>query len=1115
MGNFITNSEQKRLGDRLVTLISQSKELKFLVGFFYFSGINELYESLKSNQSVQLRVLVGLEVDKGVFGVVEHGNISSELSNDEVVSNFLSSTRKSINAEAFDTQQFYEQVRFFIDLMKSGRLAIRKTLTPNHAKLYIFKLNEGQVGRSELFITGSSNLTRAGMTTQEEFNVEISDHGVEDANKYFDDLWSASVQITEVQESRDKLIAVIEGDTHIAEITPFEAFVLTLKTYLESFPEGPLSKTLEELLERRGYVTYAYQLDAVRQALGIIGEYGGVIIADVVGLGKSVIAGMIGHELNTRGLIICPPGLMGDRNKKSGWSKYADEFGMRDWEIRSLGDLEKTLEYVQQTGDIQVVIVDEAHRFRNEQTKDYELLKNICRGKKVILLTATPFNNSPDDVLALLQLFITPKKSGITLENDLKSKFRSFKGVFDKLAFIRKNYLSIKSEQKSKALAYYEGLFGEKSINIIKTQERAKFLAREIRDVIEPITIRRNRLDLLNHPDYQKEVKELSRIADPEEWFFELTPEQSAFYERVISEYFSEEGSFTGAIYRPYLYEEGGSEEGEADGKVGREKNFQRLAQKNLYEFMRRLLVKRFESSFGSFEQSLKNFVVVHEKIQKFIEKSNGKYVLKRKFLEQMLSKTEDEIEEAIAEYAASLDPNSSTIRGEKVYDVNTFAKKDEFLGGISSDIQLFKAILKEIDDLDLVKNDPKSECIIPNIKKVLDISESGTKRKVVIFTEYNDTAKYLQPKLEKVFGKRVLTIGSDLSQSKIGEMVANFDAAAKEQKDDYDILLASDRVSEGFNLNRAGMIINYDIPWNPVRVIQRVGRINRISKKVFDELRIVNFFPSERGADIVRSRQIASHKMYLIHNTLGEDSKIFEAGEEPSEAGLFQKLKRNPDELEEESFSTKAAKYFRELEKSHPDVLSRVSELPARVKVAKNADEYALIVFIRKGRIYVRHAVPNEEDWIVSHRSYEEVFDLIKCEPSTPRMSLTGDKFWAGYSKVREYKEESSAPLGDVSLESRALNSLSSILRLQPPELIAMLSFLRLLREDIVSFGTLSKYTLGRISDWGDVPAAKSSEDIQKLYVELGQESYLKNEKMSSGSGEREVIIAIENRTA
>ena len=95
-----------------------------------------------------------------------------------------------------------------------------------------------------------------------------------------------------------------------------------------------------------------------------------------------------------------------------------------------------------------------------------------------------------------------------------------------------------------------------------------------------------------------------------------------------------------------------------------------------------------------------------------------------------------------------------------------------------------------------------------------------------------------------------------------------------KSRQNDYDVLLSTDRISEGFNLNRAGMVINYDIPWNPVRVIQRVGRINRISKKVFDDLFIVNFFPTEQGALLVQSRQIASNKMFLIHETLVKTRK-------------------------------------------------------------------------------------------------------------------------------------------------------------------------------------------------------------------------------------------------
>src|SRR5690625_547125 len=124
-------------------------------------------------------------------------------------------------------------------------------------------------------------------------------------------------------------------------------------------------------------------------------------------------------------------------------------------------------------------------------------------------------------------------------------------------------------------------------------------------------------------------------------------------------------------------------------------------------------------------------------------------------------------------------------------------------------------------------------------------------------------------------------------------------------QRNDFQILITSDKLSEGFNLNRAGAIINYDIPWNPTRVIQRVGRINRIGKKVFDELYLFNFFPSETGADYVKSREIASQKMYMIHNALGEDAQIFDLEEEPSASGLYKRMNEDPEEEGEKNLLT------------------------------------------------------------------------------------------------------------------------------------------------------------------------------------------------------------------
>ncbi len=235
MNNFITNDEDKDLKNRLLELIRISEEMKFLVGFFYFSGIQELYQGLKDNPNVTLKVLVGMNIDTTNFRMMEYADQDQQASDAEKSDKFLNNIRDSLTSEDFDTASFYEQVSFFINLIKEGRLLIRKTREPNHAKIYFFHDHDNPM-KKKLFITGSSNLTRPALTTQAEFNVEISDYGTEDTEAYFDALWDDAVKISEDDAVKKKLIAVIEKGTLVREVTPFEAYVLSLKAY------GPSTK---------------------------------------------------------------------------------------------------------------------------------------------------------------------------------------------------------------------------------------------------------------------------------------------------------------------------------------------------------------------------------------------------------------------------------------------------------------------------------------------------------------------------------------------------------------------------------------------------------------------------------------------------------------------------------------------------------------------------------------------------------------------------------------------------------------------------------------------------------------------------------------------------------
>ena len=346
---FITNAPTRTLKKRLEQLIQHSQELKFLVGFFYFSGWRELYESLKNRNDLTIKLLVGLDVDRALDRVLEVAKEGDSLSNDELADRFFASLHYALNDEALDNQEFYEQVSYFLGLLENGRLQIKKTLAPNHAKLYFFKVKDevkGLLPDNGKFITGSSNLTRAGVQGQNEFNVEIGDYGTKEAEAYFDELWLTAVLITEIPERRKDLTRMIRNRTQVAEVTPFEAYALVLKSYLDLMAQKTIKPHVVRLLEEHGYIAYQYQMDAVNQALTIIEQYNGVLIADVVGLGKSVIASMLARNIGKRGMVLCPPGLMGDPKRKDlGWHKYMQDFKLPDWEVRSSGDLENAAKY--------------------------------------------------------------------------------------------------------------------------------------------------------------------------------------------------------------------------------------------------------------------------------------------------------------------------------------------------------------------------------------------------------------------------------------------------------------------------------------------------------------------------------------------------------------------------------------------------------------------------------------------------------------------------------------------------------------------------------------------------------------------------------------------------
>ena len=368
------------------------------------------------------------------------------------------------------------------------------------------------------------------------------------------------------------------------------------------------------------------------------------------------------------------------------------------------------------------------------------------------------------------------------------------------------------------------------------------------------------------------------------------------------------------------------------------------LSQRNLAMFIKRLLVMRFESSKSAFKSTLTSILSSYENIIKWWEKG---YVPIKK--SGYLSEPDDEeIQETLDEISSidELGIDLNKIK-KKAIPIEKSLFREEFIEAVKSDIELLKGIYTEWFESDDVGIDPKYNVVKQKIAKSL---EENKNRKLVVFSTFADTAEYVKEHLERD-GFRVLLYTGGASQVDRSIVKCNFDASCKpaDQANDYDIIVATDALSEGFNLNRAGVIINYDIPYNPTRVVQRIGRINRINKKMFDSIYIYNFFPTDIGEENTLIKGISTLKMLLINNIVGSDTKTLT----PDET-LQSYFKKRYDEADEENNDRSWDNEYRNIYNSikhNMDLIDEIHSIPERARIVrKGQKEACAISFAKRG---------------------------------------------------------------------------------------------------------------------------------------------------------------------
>lgn len=457
----------------------------------------------------------------------------------------------------------------------------------------------------------------------------------------------------------------------------------------------------------------------------------------------------------------------------------------------------------QELDDFDLVLIDEAHNFRNDRTQTFSDIAEICAGKKVVLLTATPFNNNPNDILSQVRLFQKEKNSTVPGIRDLKAYFSGFTTELSQIDRITENerYLEV-----------------------------AKKNAKRIRnDVLRHLMVRRTRKEVVEYygQDLKSQGMKFPEVAEPQPIYYAFNDTESKVFARTIE---LAKDRFKYSRYAPLLFLRN-----ELKGQA-------QQGQRNMMSFMRMLLVKRLESSFHAFNQTLGRMVESYERFIKTYDE--GSVYISEKDSKKIYEALESEDFETVERLL-------ETDRGTK-YASSDF--NDDFRKALAGDLEVLYEIQSEWAK---VNRDPKLETFLNIVSSDPILKDS----KLLIFTESEETAKYLSNALENEFGGSVLTFGGSNNEAERQRVIDNFDNNARSRRDDYRILVTTDVLSEGVNLHRGNVVINYDIPWNPTRVMQRVGRINRVDTP-HATVHTYTCFPTEEGNAEIGLKESAMAKI-------------------------------------------------------------------------------------------------------------------------------------------------------------------------------------------------------------------------------------------------------------
>ena len=990
-----------------------SKQMDIATGYLEVGGLLTLDGEWQKLDKI--RIILGNEVTKRTQDVIE-----------QAVQAILGRLKNSVDNEQ-ERNEFLVGVPAIVNALKSGKIECRVfDKSKFHAKAYITYFRDEY--RSQFIqamnipagyaLVGSSNFTKAGLTQNTELNVQVSTN-VEQLQVWFDEHWEQGLDITEA------ILKVMEQ--HCKDFAPYDVYLRSMFEYFRT-----REKTISEW-EQNDSVIYQglsqYQRDGYNSLVEIANHYGGAFLCDGVGLGKTYVGMMLIERFvkkERKNVVLIVPASARVSVWETTIKKYVPEIleGFYPFKIINHTDLllEKNKNLMDQIAEqAEIVVIDEAHHFRNRASNRYRKLFDMMaagRQKQMFMLTATPINNSFLDLLHLIELF-THRQDDYFAAAPLG--IHSLTGHFKKM---EAKLIASAGTSAENAVDMTDDIFrGDALVNQLVVQRSRAYVKKS--------------LSAAEGANVLFSVRQPPAVAN-----YSMRKSYGKLIDDFISSFYRKDKNGRNlpilalAVYSPY-------EEAYYIGDKSKLDEMVIGRQAQIVNLIRQLLLKRFESSIAAFEETciriyvrLKKFLTDYQEYgnKRAIERLLNKQLDVVEYVERFITET---VQSSVEEYEDDLP--------SYVWDTEDNLDISEFdIRTMLEDTMLDMEILAEFIS-DIMGIDPENDDKIRELIRILSEDERVQNKKVIIFSEYKATADYIYRELTRAGFIGLFEIDGQTKGNR-HELIQRFapyynDSSSSEIDDEIRILIATDVLAEGLNLQDASCLINYELHWNPVRLMQRIGRVDRRRNAAVEERLLRdhpelaadrdyayywNFLPPAELEKLLSLYATVSRKTLRISKTFGIEGKKLLTPDDDYDA-----LKDFNSQYEgETSTEEEMSLEYQELMKKHPEYEDALSELPRKMYSGKRSGKskgfffcYELPTKLANGEwsngngLY-RWYFLDSDTGTICEKTYD-IWRLIQCDENEPRVvTATEEHFAQARKKAEDYIKRSymrsvQAPLG------------------------------------------------------------------------------------------------------